>query len=218
ARTSAGLLGLHLVTRFGMEGVLCFGPRQGKQDTFVLLEEWVASPRHPTEEEGLAELVIRYFQSHGPATAQDFAWWAGLTVGAAREAIESVGSALLQESVPGQTYWCVAHPPHGQSVEHDAHLLPYVDEFTVAYKDRSAIADPSRMKQIEAYGSSGILGPVVVAENQVVGVWRRTLAWNRVVVETTVFTDGLQTAIKVAVQCFGSFLGLPPSWVHRVVP
>ena len=32
-----------------------------------------------TREEALVELTRRYFTSHGPATARDFAWWSGLS-------------------------------------------------------------------------------------------------------------------------------------------
>src|SRR5262249_26765744 len=33
--------GLHILGRLAQDGVICFGSRQGKQQTFVLLHEWV---------------------------------------------------------------------------------------------------------------------------------------------------------------------------------
>jgi len=35
-------------------------------------------------DEALAELALRYFTGHGPATLQDFVWWSGLKVSYAR--------------------------------------------------------------------------------------------------------------------------------------
>lgn len=81
---TGGSRGLHLLGRLALEGLICFGPREGKQPTFVLLAEWVPRPRVLNRNEALAELTQRFCMSHGPATAQDFAWWSGLTVVDAR--------------------------------------------------------------------------------------------------------------------------------------
>src|SRR5262249_55905771 len=35
--------GLHILWRLAQDGVICFGPRDGKQHTFVLLDEWAPS-------------------------------------------------------------------------------------------------------------------------------------------------------------------------------
>ena len=60
--------GLHILLELGMQGVLCFGPRAGRQPTFVLLDEWVPTSRSLDRDDALGELARRYFTSHGPAT------------------------------------------------------------------------------------------------------------------------------------------------------
>src|SRR5438128_282472 len=67
-----------------LEGVICNGPMRRKQFTYALIEERAPNTLTLTREEALAELASRFFTSHGPATAQDFAWWSGLTVADAR--------------------------------------------------------------------------------------------------------------------------------------
>ena len=62
-----------------LEGVICSGPRRGKQFTYALLDERVPATKPKARDEALAELAKRYFASHGPATVRDFAWWSGLT-------------------------------------------------------------------------------------------------------------------------------------------
>ena len=76
-----------------LEGVVCSGPRQGKQFTYALLEERAAPAPAISRDEALAELVRRYFSSHGPATFKDFAWWSGLTSRDAKEGVAMNGDA-----------------------------------------------------------------------------------------------------------------------------
>ena len=42
-------------------------------------------------DEALAELVRRYFTSHGPALVQDFVWWSGLRMVDARAGLRVAG-------------------------------------------------------------------------------------------------------------------------------
>jgi Winged helix DNA-binding domain len=102
---TAGQRGYHITWRLAQLGVLCFGPREGSQPTFVLLEEWVPPAPVLDREEALAELARRYFTSHGPATLADFAWWAGLKVSDAKSGLAQVSSQLEQVSVDGTIYW-----------------------------------------------------------------------------------------------------------------
>lgn len=86
--STAGQRGLHILGRLAQAGVICFGAREGKQQTFALLDEWAPTARRMARDEALAEIARRYFTSHGPATLQDFAWWSGLTVANAQAALE----------------------------------------------------------------------------------------------------------------------------------
>jgi hypothetical protein len=90
-----------------------------------------------------------------------------------------------------------------------AYLLPYVDEYTVAYKDRSALADPKLMKQINAASPVGILGPVIVLNGRIVGLWKRIIEKRKVVISTNLFTPNVQKAVAAAAERYGTFVGLP---------
>jgi hypothetical protein len=57
--------GRHITVHLAQEGLICFGAREGKQLTFVLLEEWVPTAKTMERDEALAELTRRYFASHG---------------------------------------------------------------------------------------------------------------------------------------------------------
>ncbi len=63
----------YIVMSAELDGLLCSGPRRGKQFTYALLDEWVPPAPERSRDEALAELTHRYFRSHGPATVYDFA-------------------------------------------------------------------------------------------------------------------------------------------------
>ncbi|MGL4609840.1 MAG: winged helix DNA-binding domain-containing protein [Trueperaceae bacterium] len=198
--------GPHIIGHLAQEGLLCFGARHGKQPTFVLLEEWLPSAKFLERDEAIAELTKRYFSSHGPATLQDFAWWSGLTMTEAKEGLEDVKTELHQKEVEGQTYWFTED---GVTVNSEkAYLLPFFDEFLVAYKDRTAALEPSHTKQVNAGG--GLLNPTIVLNGQVIGTWKRTLKKAEVIIHLSPFArleDSQLEKITRAAQGYAEFIG-----------
>jgi Winged helix DNA-binding domain len=164
--------GLHILFALAHEHLICFGPRRGKQPAFVLLDEWLPATKPKPRDEALSELARRYCTGHGPATAADFAWWSGLTLKEANEGL-SLADVHLQD---------VAARGGGTP---SVHLLPPFDEYTVAYKDRTAIIDPAFAKRVNAGG--GILNAVVVVNGLVAGTWKRELQGDSVDINVSPF-------------------------------
>lgn len=200
--------GLHILWRLAQDGLLCFGARVGKQQTFALLAEWAPTAKALPRDEALAELARRYFTSHGPATLQDFAWWSGLSAADAKAGLEMVKSQFVQEVIDGQTYWLSSSGPAVKEIAPAAYLLPAYDEYTVAYKDRSAVLNPAYAEQAN-YGH-GIFNPTIVVDGQVVGTWKRAIEKDSVVITPSYFTKltKAQTrAVADAAEHYGKFLG-----------
>jgi hypothetical protein len=210
-----GSRGLHLLGVLSQQGLLCFGPRDGKQQTFTLLEEWLPSSRTLSRNDALGELARRYFTSHGPATVHDFAWWSGLTVTDARAGLECVRSELASEDVAGRMFW-FADLPARRAGMGAAYLLPAWDEFTVAYRDRSDILDAKYATRLNAGG--GVLSPAIVLRGAVVGTWQRTIKKDTVTV-TPKFFNALdrpdRDAIGKAVGRYARYLGLSDGILAR---
>jgi len=205
--STAGQRGLHILWRLAQDGVICFGAREGKQQTIALLDEWAPKAKRMGRDEALAELAKRYFTSHGPATLQDFTWWSGLTTADATSGLEMVKQSLAQETINGQTYWLAEAPPATKDSSPTTHLLPAYDEYTVAYKDRSAALNPKYAK-LPNYGH-GIFNPTIVVDGQVVGTWKRTLKKDTLVIAPSPFTklNRAETrAIAEAASRYGKFL------------
>ena len=208
---SARARGLHILGHHAMTGLICYGQHQGKQPAFVLLDEWVPHSRLLDREEALAELAKRYFTSHGPATLQDFTWWSGLTVRDAKLGIELAAGRVLQETVDGRDYWLAPSLVPARRQSPTAYLLPPWDEYTVAYKDRSAVVAPEHAGLAQ---SGGLFRPIIVFKGRVVGTWKSAVDKGAVAVMPTTFdnVEGAdEDAFSDAARRYAKFLGMPLS-------
>lgn len=173
--SATGLRLLHLILAAELDGLIVSGPRRGKQMTYALLDERVASGAVFERDQALLELTRRFFRSHGPAQVTDFAWWAGLTTAVARTGVAAAGSALRRLSMDGKDYWIDADSESPSPAGSATHLLPNFDEYTVAYHDRSALhGDTAFDPAVFAFGS--VLANVVTIDGLVRGAWRRLSA------------------------------------------
>lgn len=191
-----------------LAGTICSGPRRGKQFTYALLDERVPKGKKCTRDEALAELALRFFRGHGPATVDDFAKWSGLKKTDTRAGVEDARCELRAEAIEGKTYWSADGSPV-KSRGHTAHLLSLYDEYVIGYDDRSAIVTPAFGKKLFTMGTA--LTAVVVVDGQLVGHWRRTLKKGTVEITTKVFkklTAAEGTALEKAAERYGKFLGL----------
>jgi hypothetical protein len=199
----------HLLGYAELCGVICSGARRGKQSTFALLSERVPKAKALTREQALAELTRRYFQSRGPATERDFAWWSGLPLRDVREAIELV-KPLLQGEIFGDQRYFRAGDALASGRGPSVHLLPAFDECLVAYQDRSAFVEPAQIKKLNAGG--GMLKPALVSGGRVIGTWQRQLEKDAVSVGVRPFRKLLvreRDAVRAAAERYARFLGLP---------
>jgi hypothetical protein len=212
-----GNLGYHMLYRAAWDGLICFGAHQGKQPTFELLGERIANRRELSNVEALAELASRYFTSHGPATIKDYVWWSGLKISDAKAGIEEASPALASEPLGGETYYMARNLPTREKNEESVHLLPAFDEYLVGYSDRSSVlgsADARKMlKSGKTYftTSNGIFLPVVVADGEVVGTWKRKTEKGKVVVTIRPFMkldEERMKGVKEASKRYGDFLGV----------
>jgi hypothetical protein len=163
----------HIMFRAELDQIVCNGARRGKQFTYALFEERIPPGKPYSREEALAKLIQTYFNSHGPATIHDFAWWSGLTITGIKQGLELVKPALNSETFGNKTYWFASGQASQISAEKQVFLLPAYDEFMIGYSDRSLCLDTSLAK--EAIMSNGIFKPVVVMNHKVVGIWKRTM-------------------------------------------
>jgi hypothetical protein len=209
----------HIMFWAEMEGLVCSGASKNGKQTYTLLSEWVPKTKSLSKEEALASLAKRYFTSHGPATLQDFTWWSGLSVGNAKNALELVNPHFISETIDGKIYWFSYGIPVPARLDELVYVLPAYDEFIISYKDRIAVLSPAENKK--AISDNGIFRPVIIINGQAVGIWKRTIKKDQVVIETNFFKSSgakklPKDAIAKAFQGYGKFLGLKVEIVKHI--
>jgi hypothetical protein len=200
-----------------LEGIVCSGRLRGAQSTYALLSER-ARPAAPfSRDEALAELSRRYLRSHAPATIRDFVWWSGLSTVEARRGFAAV--AARQERIGDHVYWSLdgstpsksSNSPTVKSLNrpiakssNPVHLLPFYDEYLVAYRDLHAVPRPPT--------SWGVLPQAVIAKGQVAGTWKVVRQRDSSTIHVThgrAMSRWEKSALGRAAERYGRFFGVP---------
>jgi len=195
----------HVMLHHELDAVVCSGPRRGAQFTYALLEERAPRAKTRAREESLADLTRRYFQSHGPATLRDFAWWSGLSMKDVRAAVAMMTPPVEEIVVDDFRYVRLKPDTTGRRrvrLQRDPEvlLLPVYDEYVIAYRDRSAIAHPG----------ADVFAHSMVVDGRIRGSWRRTLTGKSMVLEAA--PDGridapTRTALLAEARRYATFTG-----------
>ncbi len=193
----------HLMLHAELDALIVSGPRRGKQHTYLLLDDRAPPSPARDRDDAVAELVLRFFTSHGPATVRDFVWWSGLTVSDARLGLEAACERLGSWDDGGRTWFVASWSPPEDAVE-SALMVASFDELTVGYRDLRISARPAP--------GGGMLPRPVAVGGRGVGVWKRTRTPGQVTVEVESFErlGRRETrALEAEVERFGRFLKLP---------
>jgi hypothetical protein len=204
-----GLRSNFFILNAALEGLICCGVRRSKEFTYTLLDQWLPATPKLHKEEALAALALRYFNSHGPATSQDFAWWLGITQADAKAALAAVVNKLQTITVNDQTYYLPSITLSRSSAS--VYLLPGFDEYLLGYKNREAVLAPEYAKHVVGAGN-GLFAATIVVNGGISGTWKRTLKKDAVVLDLNYFTplnNSQIKTIKTAANKYSSFIGLP---------
>jgi Winged helix DNA-binding domain len=208
--STSGQRGYHILWNSALCGLICFDATTNKEQTFALLDEWVAPTKEKTHDEALAELALRYFTSHGPATLQDFIWWSGLSASEARCGFEAIKSNLFQETLNKVVYWM----PPDISLPKDqasAFALPGFDEYLLGYKDRNAVLESEHAEKV-CPGGNGVFAATIVINGRVVGTWKRVIKKSSMEITALPFTTlkkPERCAFEAASKRYAAFMSLP---------
>ncbi|MFF1828921.1 winged helix DNA-binding domain-containing protein [Paenarthrobacter sp. NPDC058040] len=174
--------GIHLLGSLCQEAWLVQGPmagtngRVGVQQLFVPFDEWIKESRDLDRAEGIAELLLRYIRSHGPATIRDFAWWSQVPLAEARKALGTVQEQMVELAFDGTSYWLspetAAMLDAGVPGSRSLLALPGFDQYLLGYQDRSLVLDPGHAELVVP-GRNGVFKRIIVSGGSVVGTWAR---------------------------------------------
>jgi hypothetical protein len=198
----------YLLMNAELRGIVCSGAPRGKQQTYALLEERAPQATSRSRDEALAELTLRYYTSHGPATVKDFGWWSSLTAADIRRGLEMVASRLQHEVVDGVAYWFAGPAPAAGPASPAVHLLQGYDEYIVGYSQSKSLLNLAGRALLQ---DRPMFNGVAILDGQVAGHWKRTLNRDTVAFEVALyepFDDAQAKALQAAADRHGEFLGL----------
>jgi len=214
---TASQVGYHLLWYASQKGVTCIGPYQGKEQTFVLLDEYVPDAHRPQREEALGIVALRYVRGHGPVTVTELARWTGLGMRDSRAGIAAAGASITQvDTDDGPMLVAVEALEDTSAVAAGQFTLPGFDEYMLGYGDRSLILDPAGFQEVVP-GNNGVFRATLVRSGHVVGTWKRTLRAKSCVVDAVPLGSGQGKRISATDRAgfdaafgpYGAFVGKP---------
>ncbi len=210
-----GQRGIHILGTLCRHAWLVQGPLAGNQQLLVAFDDWIPVSRKLERQEAIAEFMLRYFLSHGPATVRDFAWWTQIPLTEVRGAFDQIRARLVELEFGGVSYWM---SPETESLLDDGVpgqrsvlLLPGFDEFVLGYTDRSLVLAPEHANKIVP-GGNGVFKKTIVAGGEVIGTWARAGTSRSAAVVPELFDESrplgpaAQTAFKKAAEQYLAFL------------
>ncbi len=198
-----------LLGRLEVLGLLCSGIPRAGEHTYALFADRVPAPRRLDRDDALAELALRYFTSHGPATERDLAYWATLTVTDVRRGIAGAADKLASFERDGRTFW---HAPGDApaSASPAGHLLQVLDEMYRGYQDSRWVIDAEGVVPRARETAIGM----ALVDAQLVAAMKRTVNANAVTFSVrphrALHAHELE-AISDAAARYGDYLGLEAS-------
>jgi DNA glycosylase AlkZ-like len=203
-----GQLLMLLLALLELDGLICSGRWRDDAHTYAAFADRVPSWRRLDRDDALAELALRYFTGHGPATERDLAYWATLTLSDVRRGLTQVRDRLASFDHGGRTFWhASSDSPPARRLVPEGHLLQILDEIYRGYQDSRMVLDS---QGIVPSGRESAIGMALV-DAQMVARMKRTLG-RRVVFELRPYHGTLppshRATVAPAAARYGSFLGL----------
>jgi hypothetical protein len=141
-----------------------------RADVFADAESWVG-PCDATEEEAQELLALRYLGAFGPATAAEFADWAGLKLAVARPVAERVGTRRFRAQDGAELLDLPRAPLPDPDTPAPVRFLPTFDATLLAHARRALIIREEDRPRIFATKIPQSF-PTFLVDGQVAGTWR----------------------------------------------
>ncbi len=195
-----------LLADLELQALVCSGPPAADgTHTYARFADRVPSPRRLDRGASLAELTLRYFTGHGPATERDLAYWATLPLGDVRAGLARVADRLESFEHDGCTFWhASADPPAGPGTP-AGHLLQILDETYRGYQESRWVLDGAGVVPRTRETAAGM----ALVDAQLVAAMKRTVTADRVLFELHPYRPLVaadMAALEAAAGRYGEFL------------
>ena len=153
-----------------LSGTLCSGDLLPTKATYALSTEKVGlRPAQIDRDEALMRFTRKYFQSHQPATLEDFVWWSGLNINDCRKGIALLGDTIHKETWKGRDFYLTDNCRTRGFRTGKLLLIPPYDEYLIGSKSRDIVLPPEHRHR--AHNNSGIFQPIIALDGIICGNW-----------------------------------------------
>lgn len=197
-----------------IEGLICYGPVQGREITYVRSDHWLPKSLEVDAEQAQRTLVYRYLGSYGPATPRDFSRWSGITMKEVKPVWDSMANEMEEVSVGGERAWVrvsslrrLAEAGAGRVV---LRLLPSFDPYLLAHSSKKHLVADEHYKKI--YRDAWWIMPVVLLDGRVAGIWSFSRSSSGITLEVELFqkfSKPLRARLEEEAASLGKFLSAP---------
>lgn len=185
-------------------GVLCFGPPEGRNVTFVHVEDWLGPQSVWEPREALREVARRYAARYGPVTHREFRRWF-----ASRSFTPDAARGLFAELDLQQ--------PEPVEPRQSVRLLPEYDVYVMGFREREHLVPAAVREQVAAHGKGRYEGPAgtpfLLVDGLCAGIWRRTRTAKRLELEVEParrLTRRERAGVEAEAERLAAFYGLEP--------
>jgi hypothetical protein len=192
-----------------VEGRALRVPADGRWDSERFVYRLSQPPEHVEDGELDGQLAQRFFTWAGPATLEEFAWWANLGTKAARAAISKLGLEPVRVAGWSDEAWQFPGAPKAEAA--GLKVLPFRDSFLYFRRNLAVFLD-ARCQKVELLDFNNKLKPLsrqqtlhhhaIVLDGRLIGAWEydpenEDIAW-------TVWEEG--RGVKRAVEEAAAFI------------
>lgn len=187
------------------QGLLCFGPSEGRNVTFASPQQWLADWREVDTGSALAEILHRFLDTYGPATQEDFARWFALDPRPTRELFHRLTDTLVEVDVDGHRAWMTRDGAAGLAAgdeEQVVRLLPGFDPYVVGALRHLDHLLPGPLRG-RISRTSGWISPVLLVDGRIAGTWHHERRASRIDLHIDPF-DPLPHPVRAAAEADAS--------------
>src|SRR5258708_2210882 len=160
-----------------VEGLVCYGPSQGNEVTFVRTDLWLPSYKKMAVADAQHLLFPRYLPPNGPASVQDFSRWSGIPMPRVKLIREQLRDELV-ELGPANSLLLKEDYRELKSMapaSKTACLLPGFDSYVLGHALKDHLIEPGYYKQV--YRNQGWISPVILVDGRIDGTWSHRIGW-----------------------------------------
>lgn len=164
----------HLVTMLCREGAMAQRVTNTRKPDICFVDLARVNSDVPRDETSTAlRTTSRYFLSHGPATARDFARWTGLNLTTVKQLMDQIDS-LDNFEHEGEQYWFDPSLPElvtrYKTATPSVVLLPGFDEIILGYANRTPTIDKEHEAQVNP-GGNAVYKPFALRGGKAFALW-----------------------------------------------